>query len=205
MGVGGNFKKIQLECDCGCQREYPCECRVDGTHVVYGYVNQSSGSPCEINPINGSSAIKPTTNKAFRDGTFPDTELCLYTYSFLVLVNAFPPDCTETDPDVLSYRVVFVNKNYGDAPLIDNSRAGHGDWYAVVYRQTTDTILGIFYDYEVCCHNNTEEDPASSHLSWVKFNLVTLGASVYDLYIYNPDTAEMYGDCGYALPFEVIP
>lgn len=191
--------QIYVTCKvCGCDGAvvYPCECREDtGTVTFKGFVTTSSGSPCEIDPIAGGSVIDPTSNKAW------NIDDCTTTTMWGLLISSFPPNCTETDPNVLSARVVFVQKlSTTDAPNIDNTQVELWDWYAVVYLANTDTIVAVYYEYEICCINETPTNPLTSHLAWIRFLNVTLGASVFTLLWYNVTTAAAYGNCGYALP-----
>lgn len=190
--------RISVFCKtCGCDDNvvYPCECREDALAIFKGFVTTSSGSPCEIDPIAGGVVGDPVTNLAWNTGD------CTLTTQWVLLITAFPPNCTEGDPDLLSARVVFVQKlTEADAPNIDNTQVEMYDWYAVVYLASTDTIVAVYYEYEICCINETPTNPATSHLAWIRFPNVTLVASTFTLLWYNVTTAAAYGNCGYALP-----
>lgn len=188
-------KKHHKNCCCSNITVYPCECRLDTGHVLFGGdVTTSSGSVCEINPISGPEGItEPTANVAWNSDDCRSTTL--YTH----LVTAFPPFCTATDPNVLSKRVVFIQKlTYTDAPNTTPGAVNYGEWYAAVYNVTDNTLLGVYYVYDLCCHNDTPENAATSHFAWVKVHGVVLGSSTYTVWIYNTITAGTYGNCGWS-------
>jgi hypothetical protein len=195
--MGGLFGTPDyVRCCCG-GVFYPCECRLDGTAVSGGDLTLSDGTPCEIDPI--SPAILgtglPTTNKAWNEGD------CAILVQVTHRITAFPPNCMQTLPDELGKRVVFVFKLTSTTnPLIDNTTVQLYDYYAAVYNITDDTLLGLAYEYEVCCINETPQVPATSHLGWIKIFGVPLGSSEYTMWLYNPDTASTYGDCGWRPP-----
>lgn len=125
----------------------------------------------------------------------------MITLAYLHKLTAFPPDCTSTDSDVLSKRLVFVKKGgTGVTPNINNTIVQQNDWYVVVYAATTDTILGVFYDYDICCQNETPENAATSHFVWVRFPGVILGDASYTVGMYSQSNADTYGNCGYERP-----
>lgn len=193
-----DYSELSFSCKiCNCDEPvlYPCECRWDILAIFFSEITTSSGSPCELEP-GGSLESDPATNQAWNELD------CHYTIDFRHTLTAFPPDCTSIDPNILRKRVVFARKENNETnPFRDDSILSQYDWYAVVYNVTDDTILGVFYEYELCCHNDTPENAATSHLAWVKFFNVALGATLYTLTGYNVTTAAEYGDCGYPPPF----
>ncbi len=193
---GTTINLVCKQCDCLEQVQYPCECRFDVLAIWPAEISTSSGDPCEVNTA-GSIISDPVTNKAWNELD------CHISLIFTHNITAFPPNCVNTDPDYLSKRVVFVKKETNDTnPFRDDSQLDQYDWYAVVYNTTDDTILGVFYEYEICCHNDTPENAATSHLSWIRFLNVALGSTLYSLTAYNVTTAAEYGDCGYPPPFD---
>jgi len=190
------------KCSCSVGETFPCDCTwgtmADGS-LNPGYLGwgvlESAADTCDISILSAGSGILPTTNKTWQDGE------CVIATLFSHRVVAFPPFCMESDIDVTSKRVLFVKKELpGDTPNIDNSQVEIGEWYAVVYSVTTDTILGIYYEFETCCHNYTDSLAASSHAVWLKFFGVSLGAATYTLGLYNQANADEYGDCGFVRP-----
>jgi len=193
----GMMKKKWLECcTCGDVR-YPCECRDDILAIFWGELVIGTGSPCEKS-LTGVTRLTsgPTINKAWNDFD------CFLTVLSENLITAFPPDCTETDLNILNKRVVFCKKQTNETnPYRDDSLLRIGDYYAAVYNATDDTFLGVYYGYEVCCINETPENAATSHLAWVKLSNVVMGAATYNMYWYNVTTANEYGNCGLEPPF----
>ena len=190
----GNIMQAVLECGC-CGALYPCECRFDAAVSFKGIVTTSSGSVCEIDPAAGGVVGDPVANLAW------NTEDCSLTTRWGIIRTADPPNCTEANPVNLTRRFVFCQKiTTADAPYRDDAIVQQYDWYGVVYAAITDNVEGVYYDYEVCCFNETPKDPATSHLCWIKFYGVTLGGTVYTLIWYNITTAAFYGDCGFPLP-----
>ena len=193
---------------CSCISEeiiYPCECANDEDLNGFGSfgVREGSAGPCDLEYTSSSgngTTGKPTANIAWIDAE----DDCVITLSYLHKLTAFPPDCMSTDPDVLSKRLVFVKKGgSGVTPNIDNGIVQENDWYVVVYAATTDTILGVFYDYDICCQNETPENAATSHFVWVRFPGVILGDASYTVGMYSQNNADTYGNCGYDRPTPV--
>jgi len=187
---------------CNCNQVYPCECSQDEDLNGFGSfgVREGSAGPCDLEYTSSSGngvGGRPTANIAWIEAE----DDCVITLAYLHKLTAFPPDCTETDSDVLSKRLVFVKKGgTGETPNIDNSLVQKNEWYVVVYAATTDTILGVFYDYSICCKNETPTNPASSHFVWVKFPGVTLGTASYTVGLYSQSNADVYGNCGFTRP-----
>jgi len=181
-------------CNCSEIPIYPCECRLDTGHVLFGsQITTSGGSPCELEPSGPEGSILPATNRAW------NPEDCTNPTEYGHTLTAFPPLCTSINPDELGSRVVFVQKlSSSPAPNIDNDIVQENDWYAVVYAVTTDTILGVFYEYELCCHNETPTNAATSHFAWLKVHGVAMGTAIYTIWIYNTITAGTYGNCGWS-------
>ena len=185
-------------CDCSLTvvPVYPCECRPDALAVFWGELTAGTGSPCEKAITSASVATTPTANKAWNDLD------CVNTILSENLITANPPDCVETDLDILNKRVVFVQKLVDAThPNRDDTGLEVYDWYAVVYNATDDTLLGVFYEWEICCQNDTPEDAATSHLAWIKFPNVIMQGAGYTMIWYNVTTAAAYGNCGYDFPF----
>lgn len=192
-----------MSSNCCCENNiYPCECANDEDLNGFGSfgVIQGTGGPCDLEYTassgNGTTG-KPTANIAWIDAE----DDCVITLEYLHKLTAFPPDCTSTDPDVLNKRLVFVKKGgRGTTPNIDNSIVQQNDWYVVVYAATTDTILGVFYEYDICCYNETPQNPATSHFVWVRFPGVILGTASYLVGMYSQNNADTYGNCGFEKP-----
>jgi hypothetical protein len=107
----------------------------------------------------------------------------------------------ESDPDVASKRVVFVKKGgTGITPNIDNDLVSVNEYYLVVYDNSTDDILGVYYEYDLCCQNETPENEASSHFVWLKIFGVELGGATYTLGLYSQSNADEFGNCGFIRP-----
>lgn len=187
----GNMQQAALECGC-CETVYPCECRIDISHSFYGYL-LSGGSFCSINPMFGSliAGVPGAVDPA--DYAWCDEWPCIYHAVMTFKITAFPPLCV--DPDT-SRLVVLVKKTTNCiAPLIDNDAVGINEWYCVVYDSDGSGPLGIFYEYDICCKNETPTDPATSHLVSVSFFNVEIGDGVWDLEWINLTTRDTYGDC----------
>jgi hypothetical protein len=196
---------IAVSCkQCSCEETaiYPCECSNDEDLNGFGSfgVREGSAGPCDLEYTSSSgngTTGKPTANIAWIDSE----DDCVITLAYLHKLTAFPPDCTETDADVLTKRLVFVKKGgSGTTPNINNSIVQKNDWYVVVYAATTDTIMGVFYEYDICCQNDTPENPATSHFVWVRFPGVILGDASYTVGMYSQNNADTYGNCGYERP-----
>lgn len=197
---------VAVRCkQCTCTQEeviYPCECSNDEDLNGFGSfgVREGSAGPCDLEYAVSSgngTAGKPTANIAWIDAE----DDCVITLTYLHKLTAFPPDCTSTDPDVLTKRLVFVKKGgTGITPNINNTIVQQNDWYVVVYAATTDTILGVFYEYDICCQNETPENAATSHFVWVRFPGVILGDASYTVGMYSQGNADTYGNCGYERP-----
>lgn len=189
-------------CSCDEVQRYPCECREDdGVYAVFYASLTDSTSSCDRQyPVGGPSTL-PTTNKAWND------EDCVRVKDYTHLITAAPElGCDESDVDVYTKRVVWVKKlTDAPTPLIDNSIVSNSDWYIVVYNYSTDDILAIYYEYDICCPNDTPIDPLTSHLSWIRFPGVLFGSATYELIWYNKTTADAYGNCGLDLPNPVTP
>lgn len=191
-------------CSCSPVETYPCDCTwgtqadgsLDGTYGSWGLL-EAGVDVCDMEYLVGAGGIGtlPTSNKTWQDGE------CVVSVGYLHRVVAFPPFCMENDSNLTSKRVIFVRKEFpGDTPNIDNSQVEVGDWYAVVYAATTDTILGIYYEFETCCHNYTDTLAASSHAVWLRFYGVMFGAARYTIGLYNQANADEYGNCGFVKP-----
>lgn len=196
----GSFVSVACK-ECDCTEEvivYPCEC---GSLDPNGYgawgTIEESVSVCDIPIISGTSASLPVSNIAW----IPGEDTCVLPVALGHLIIAFPPNCTESDPDAASKRVVFVKKGgTSETPNIDNDLVQQNDWYAVVYDLSDDVILGVFYEYDICCYNETPENPASSHFIWLKVFGVVLGSAVYTVGLYGQANADEYGNCGFVRP-----
>jgi len=201
-----NGTTIAFRCkQCDCLTEeiiYPCECANDDDLNGFGSfgVREDEGGPCDLEYTSSSGngiSGKPTDNIAWIDAE----DDCVITLSYLHKLTAFPPDCMDTDSDILSKRLVFVKKGgSGVTPNIDNSIVQENDWYVVVYAATTDTILGVYYEFDICCFNETPENAATSHFVWVRFPGVSLGGVGYTVGMYSQGNADTYGNCGYEKP-----
>lgn len=192
-----NYAVITVSCKkCSCEpvAVYQCECRLD-ILATSGATAEAELGECDKEP-GGEPTTTPTENRAWNE------EDCYFAYAYPHIINAFPPNCNEGDPDVFSKRVVFVQKlSENDAPFINNSLVEIGEWYAVVYKVNSDEILGIYYDYDICCINENPNDAATSHLAWIRFTGVVLGSIPYSILVYNVTTAAEYGNCGLPAPF----
>lgn len=175
--------------DCCCNRVYPCECRRDGDTWLANLTGGSS--PCAISspPLSYvSPLIVPEAKRAWNDGD------CVFAAPITYRITAFPPFCI--DPDT-SHFLVFVQKwTTADTPFIDNTIVQKNEWYAIVYDDTTFDIIGISYDYSICCKNETPEDAATSHLIWVQWDNLPFGGGLfYTVKMTNTVALAAYGDC----------
>lgn len=200
-----DYSELSFTCKkCGCngqQEIYPCECANDDDLNGYGSFGVlESGGTCDLEFTSSSgngTTGRPTANIAWIEAE----DDCVITLAYLHKLTAFPPDCTSIDSDVLSKRLVFVKKGgSGVTPNIDNDVVQENDWYVVVYAATTDTLLGVFYEYDICCYNETPLNAATSHFIWVKFPGVILGDASYTVGMYAQQNANEYGNCGFEKP-----
>lgn len=189
------------QCFCGDVPIYPCECRLEGPSggdVEGGLV----GPPTDCAVVGiaaGSFQVEPTIAAEIPEAIrmWPDEWTCRYMAVYNYKITAFPPLCV--DPDV-SRRVVYVKKTTDTyfAPLgAANDTLEIEDWYVVVYTNNADprALVSINFNYEICCINETPEDPATSHLVYVKFPGTSFGPWAYTMQLLNPATEAIYGTC----------
>lgn len=194
-------KKAYLKC-CTCgDIVYPCECgSLDPNgYGAWGVLDEDCElcDSCDIPIISGTAVTLPTENIAW----VPEEDTCVLPVQLNHRVIAFPPFCTESDPDAASKRVVFVKKTGSSiTPNINNELVSINEWYAVVYDLSEDIILGVYYDYDICCYNETPLNPASSHFIWLKVFGVELGNATYTVGLYGQANADEYGNCGFVRP-----
>lgn len=188
---------VRIRCkDCGdCEDNflYPCECRLDADASKLAYRTEATGNCLIPSPMAGATVALPTLNRAW------NPEDCVFgAYLFTTRITAFPPLCTDTNPDLLSARVVIVFKlsDY-DAP--NTTGVLQYECYGVVY-DFADNIIDISYEYAICCQNETPQNAATSHLIWIRVDGLNMPGGVYSVVLYNNTTAAMYGDCGYSPP-----
>jgi len=183
---------------CDSQRLYPCECKIESGATVMAKISGVSNDVCNLDcagtpPPNTLSL--PANNRTWLDGD------CVHPAQFLLKISAFPPSCINAGIEARGKRAVFVNKiTEGDSPNIDNAIVQQYDWYLAVYNIGDDTLLGVYYEYEACCINDTPENPATSHFAWVVIRNVQMMGSTYDCWIYNNATAAAHGNCGVSAP-----
>lgn len=193
-----NQQEALLNCECGCQPLYPCECRFDANVLIQGTAT-SSPSPCVI-PIAGGSAlqVEPVIATAIPEEIrmwHPDW-VCRYMSTFTYKITAFPPNCI--DPDTSRILVFVKKKTDVDWPGLDNDNLQIEEWYCVVYSSGAFgpvSLISINYAYTQCCKNETPTDPATSHLIWVLFSEVDFGPWNYNVKLTNQTTLATYGDC----------